>query len=63
MKNKKPKIEIIKKILKAPCACCFKKGEKPDKNCCSCKGNGIYLDYHYLMIINNRICWDMDTIK
>ena len=58
----KPKVEIIKKVLSAPCMCCSK-GEEPDKKCTSCKGKGIYKDYHYLMIINNRICYDMDSIK
>lgn len=59
---KKSKIKIIKTIKESPCVCCFK-GEKPEKNCKSCKGLGIYIDYHYLMIINNEICYDMDTLK
>ena len=57
----KPKVEVIKKILTAPCGCCFK-GEEPDKNCTSCKGKGIYKDYHYIMIVGNT-AYDMDTIK
>jgi len=57
----KPKVEIIKKVLTAPCGCCFK-GEEPDKNCTSCNGKGIYKDYHYTMIVGN-IAYDMDTLK
>jgi DnaJ-class molecular chaperone len=53
---------VLKKILKAPCGCCFRKGEKPNKNCPSCKGTGIYKDYHYVMIIG-KTAIDMDTIK
>lgn len=57
----KPKIKVIKTIKKSPCACCFR-GEKPDKTCKSCKGTGIYRDYHYVMIIG-KVAYDMDTLK
>jgi hypothetical protein len=59
---KKPKVEVIKKITKASCMCCFKKGTKPDKNCTSCKGTGIYEGSHYIMTVG-KIAYDMDTIK
>ena len=57
-----PKVKIIKKILKSPCTCCFKKDEKPNKKCKSCQGTGIYKDSHYIMIIG-KVAYDMDTVK
>ena len=58
----KSKIKVIKKILKSPCMCTCP-NKKADKKCKSCKGTGIYKDYHYIMIINNRVVYDMDTVK
>lgn len=63
MKSKKtPKLKVIKKIKKSICMCCFKNNQKPDKNCTSCKGTGIYKDYHYIMIVG-KIAFDCDTLK
>jgi len=56
------KVKVIKKILKSPCACCFRKGEKPDKNCKSCKGTGVYKDYYYILCVG-KIAYGMDTLK
>jgi hypothetical protein len=58
----KPKVRIIKKILKSPCMCVCPNNKKPNKKCTSCKGTGIYRDYHYVMIVG-KTAWDMDTIK
>lgn len=59
----KPKVKVIKKILESPCTCTCPNNSDPKKDCTSCGGSGVYLDTHYFMIINNRICYDMDTIK
>lgn len=56
------KVKVIKKILKAPCACTCPDNKKPDKNCKSCNGSGIYRDYHYVLIVG-KTAWDMDTLK
>jgi hypothetical protein len=58
----KPKVRIIKKILKSPCMCVCPNNKKPNKKCTSCKGTGIYRDYHYVMIVG-KTAWDMDTLK
>ena len=58
----KPKVKVIKTIKKAPCACVCSNNQKPNPKCKSCKGTGIYLDYHYIMIVG-KVAYDMDTIK
>ena len=58
----KPKVEVIKKMLEAPCACSFRKGQTPDKNCKSCNGTGVYKDYHYIMVVG-KVAYEMDTLK
>jgi hypothetical protein len=59
----KSKVKIIKKILKSPCMCVCPDNKKPNPKCTTCHGSGIYRDFHYFMIINNKICYDMDTLK
>jgi hypothetical protein len=58
----KTKVEMIKKILKSPCACTCPNNCKPNPKCTSCGGSGVYKDYHYFMIVG-KTCYDMDTIK
>jgi len=58
----KPKVKIIKTIKKSPCACICPDGRSANPKCKSCKGTGIYRDYHYLLIVG-KTCYDMDTIK
>jgi hypothetical protein len=58
----KPKVKVMKKILKSPCACTCPNNRKPDNKCASCKGTGVYKDYHYIMIVG-KTAYDMDTIK
>ena len=58
----KPKVKVIKKILKSPCTCVCPNNQKPDKTCKSCEGTGIYKDYHYIMIVG-KTAYDMDTLK
>ena len=59
---KKSKVKVIKKTLTAPCACVCPNFGKPDEKCQSCKGTGIYKDYHYVMIVG-KVAYDMDTVK
>jgi hypothetical protein len=58
----KPKIKVIKTIKKSPCTCICPDNRKPNKKCASCKGTGVYKDYHYIMIVG-KTAYDMDTIK
>ena len=59
---KKPKVEVIKKILESPCMCVCPNNCKPNPKCKSCKGTGIYKDYHYFMIVG-KVAYDMDTLR
>lgn len=52
----KPKIEIIKKIIKRDCGC------GKDRSCKTCGGKGKYEDYQYYHIVG-KYCYDGDLLK
>ena len=61
---KKNKIEIIRQASSdLPCYGCDGEGTLEDKSKCpNCKGTGIFVDNHYIMIVNG-MAFNMDSIK